>query len=176
VQPLTPRPWKAQQRKVRGKRKYFRQVLRDAEAFHVDVDPPCWWDFWHYHADWPGLGNLGWRYRFEHLRALAVVFSKVLEASRTIPVPFQTWISLDVGDAGNDAVFIHSPNPNESNFPFKPDATWGLAALDETMAALLPGLRLRVGRLVWPGQDGNGAPCMFTSYLIYSPDTGVPLE
>jgi hypothetical protein len=142
----------------------------------LDLDPPCWWDFWHYHADWPGWGNLGWRYRLEHLRALTVVFRKVLEASPSIPVPFQTWMSLDVDDAGYDGVFVHTPNPNRSNFPFKPDATWGVGALDETMAALLPGLRLRTARCTWVGEDGDGAPSVSTTYLVYSPDTGVPLE
>jgi hypothetical protein len=175
VQPLSPRPWKAPQRKFRGKRKYFRQVLRQAGAFRLDVDPP-WWDFWHHHADWPGWGNLSWKCRLAHLRALAIVFHKVLEASPRIPLPFQTWILLNVDDAGYDGVYVHSHNPNHSNFPFKPEATWGVGALDETMAALLPSLRLRTARCTWVGQDDEGAPSVTTTYLVYSPDTGVPLE
>jgi len=197
VQPLPPRPWKAPQRKFRGQAKYFRQVLRHAEAFRVDVDPQCWWDFWHYHADWEGWGNLGWRYRLEHLRALAVVFRRVLEASPSIPVPVQAWISLDLDDARDDAVFIHSPNPNRPDFPFYPDAparealkglsgegarattascTWGVGTLDATFAALLPERRLRVGRCSWPGENDDCVPCVRTAYVVYSPDAGVPLE
>jgi hypothetical protein len=196
VKPLRPRPWKAPRSKFRGKRKYFRKVARRAEAFRVDLNPPCWWDFWHYHADWPGWGNLGWRYRLEHLRALAVVFRRVLEASPSIPVPFQTYIFVYARDAGQDGVYIHSPNPNEPNFPLNVAAAmrswelvngdaagnesatciWADAALDETWAALLPGLRLRVARTSWPGKDEEGAPCVETAYYVYSPDAGVPLE
>lgn len=197
VKPFRTRPWKAPRRKFRGKRKYFRRVLRDAEAFRVDLDPPFWWDFWHYHADWRGWGNLGWKYRLEHLRALTIVFRKVLEASPSIPVPFQTWIYLYPADAGQDGVYIHTPNPNRANFPFNLNAAareaqerlsgdaaradsatciWADAALDETWAALLPGLRLRVARCSWPGEDDDGAPCVETDYYVYSPDAGVPLE
>ena len=53
--------------RFRGQRRYFRGVHRRAAAFHPDPHPGAWWNFWHYHADWPGWGNRGWRYRREHL-------------------------------------------------------------------------------------------------------------
>jgi hypothetical protein len=33
--------------------------------------------------------------------------------------PYQSWLFLDEDDAGQDAVFIHIPNPNKDNFTLK---------------------------------------------------------
>jgi hypothetical protein len=173
-------PSKAPRRKFRGKRRYFRKVLREAEAFQLDTTPGCWWEFWHYHADWRGWGNRRWAYRREHFRALAVVFRKVVDASASIPVPFQTWISIEVGDAGMDGVFVHSVNPNRDSFPCRIEgAIWaGSGPLHDEWSALLPGLRLRVGRssFVRPDEGDGGGPENVETYCVYSPYVGVSLE
>jgi hypothetical protein len=173
-------PSKAPRRKFRGKRRYFRKVLREAEAFQLDTTPGCWWEFWHYHADWRGWGNRRWAYRREHFRALAVVFRKVVDGSATIPVPFQTWISIEVGDAGMDGVFVHSVNPNRDSFPCRIEgAIWaGSGPLHDEWSALLPGLRLRVGRssFVRPDEGDGGGPENVETYCVYSPYVGVSLE
>ena len=83
------------QRKLRGKRRYFRRVARRASLEKVRACPDGWWDLWHYHADWPGWGNVKWRYRVEHIRALCTVYRSILDQSEAFATPFQTWISLD---------------------------------------------------------------------------------
>jgi hypothetical protein len=32
--------------------------------------------------------------------------------------PWQSWLVLDAGDSSQDAVFLHTPNPNRDNFPY----------------------------------------------------------
>ncbi|MBI2894135.1 MAG: hypothetical protein HYY06_11340 [Deltaproteobacteria bacterium] len=151
-------------------------MLREAEAFRVRVGPGSWWDLWHYHADWPGWGNVRWSYRLAHLRALAIVFRKVIDAMASIPTPFQTWVLLDVDDAGQDAVYIHSPNPNGSPFPLPTGGVWESAGIvHELMTVLLPGLELRVNRRSWRVEDEDGSR-LRTAYLVYSPVAGTPLE
>jgi hypothetical protein len=136
----------APRRRFRGQRRYFRRVHRDANAFAVDADPDAWWDHWHYHADWPGWGNRGWRYRREHVRALCRVFQTIVAARDRFATPFQTWIYISDEDAGQDATYLHTPSPNSSPFPFAPIlqriAPPPLAAF---VAPLLPELALEYG-------------------------------
>lgn len=68
-------------RRFRGKKRYFRRVSRDASTFRIEPGQGEWWDLWHYHADWPGWGNIRWRYRREHIRALAAVFEHIARSA-----------------------------------------------------------------------------------------------
>lgn len=131
--------------------------MREAGNFELHESP--WWNCWHYHADWEGWGNLRWTYRREGLRALALVFRRI---AQTPPAePFQLWIYLDQSDAGQDAVYLLSPNPH-SPFPFHPDTHWNDFPLLQLMRELLPDYELRIGH-----DQG---------FFIYSPSVGVPLE
>ncbi len=144
-------------RKFRGKKRHFRKMLRKAGDFELHESP--WWNYWHYHADWEGWGNLRWAYRREGLRALALVFRRI--AQRPPAEPFQLWICLDGADAGQDAVYLHSPNPH-SPFPFHPEVVCDDHRLLALMRELLPEFELRIGHSL--------------GFFIYSPSVGVPLE
>lgn len=177
--PLPTNPRRAPLRKFRGKRRYFRRLHDEATAFRLDVTPESWWNHWHRHVDRRGWGNLAWRYRREHLRALAAIFRTVLAAA---PTPFQAWIYLNERDAGEDAVFLHSPNPH-TPFPFKHDAEHESPCasgydddIAETLRALLPGLRLRFYRCTFERDDLEGGQSTVTYRLVYSPDAGIPIE
>src|SRR5262245_33936914 len=118
---------RAQVRRIRGKGRHFRNVLRAAERFAIYPERDSWWDLWHYHADWRGFGNLGWRYRREYARALGIVFSRIVAVSDQFATPFQVFLSLQSTDAGGDAVYLHTPNPNGTPFPYVPKAmAWGM--------------------------------------------------
>lgn len=75
--------------------------------------------------------------------------------------PFQLWICLDGADAGQDAVYLHSPNPH-SPFPFHPEVVCDDHRLLALMRELLPEFELRIGHSL--------------GFFIYSPSVGVPLE
>jgi hypothetical protein len=176
VQSLSVNRAAAPMRKFRGKRRYFEGVDRQALAFRLRIEPDAWWDLWHYHADWPGWGNRRWKYRLRHLRALAVVFEKIAELAPSMGRPFQLWISINGEDAGQDATFLHSPNPNGTPFPLRLEqVVWS----DEgprgaALARLLPGHRLRFGRTSWVDPDDPAR--RLSSWLVCSPEIGVPLE
>ena len=102
-------------RKVRGRRRYYRALRRDADTF--EVRPSGWYDYMHWHADWPGLGNLRWRERRAHLAALFTMFRRLLTETVGWGEPHQVWLQIDAVDSSQDAVYLHSPNPNADNFP-----------------------------------------------------------
>ena len=64
-------------------------------------------------------------------------------------------------DAGQDAVYLHSPNPH-SPFPFHPEVVCDDHRLLALMRELLPEFELRIGHSL--------------GFFIYSPSVGVPLE
>jgi hypothetical protein len=129
----------APRKRFRGRRRYFRRVHREASAFELEVTGDAWWDLWHYHADWPGWGNLRGRYRREHLRALCRVFQTIALARERFATPFQLWIMLSGDDAGMDATYLHTPNANDTPFPFTPrlvpTATSPFASIVQPMLA-----------------------------------------
>jgi hypothetical protein len=170
---LSLHPSKAPQRKLRGKKRYFGRIIRKAESFSISPQAGDWWEFWHYHADWHGWGNLGWRLRLEHLRALVIVFRRICGAKMQFSTPFQTWIHLDADDAGHDATFLHSPNKNRDNFPWKPEKIKSSTSeLDPLVRKLFSDMSIRV--VLLDRSESSSRPN--TSCIIYSPDVGVPLE
>ena len=157
-------PAKAPRKKFRGKRAYFRRILKDASEFRLEVSSGDWWDLWHHHADWVGWGNLRWKYRKQHIEALRIVYDQCAAAMERCPQPFQLWMLLCPDDAGQDAVYVHTRNPNCDNFPYiPPDTTWCERSCDTPLAPK----PARIGFCVHEG---------ITCYFIYLRDIGIPLE
>jgi len=70
------KPGKAPKDKMRGKGRYFKDVRIQAEEFVRDITPERLDDHWHYHADWRGRGNRGWKYRRQHIEAMGADTSR----------------------------------------------------------------------------------------------------
>lgn len=104
-------------RKFRDARRYYRTLAREAAQFIVTLEPP-WFDLWHTHPDWHGDGNRSWKHRRRHLEAGFTMFRRVVEQLRDWPVPHQVWLVIDAVDSAQDAVYVHTPNPNADNFPY----------------------------------------------------------
>lgn len=162
-------------RRFRGKRRYFRRVLADAQEFSLGVGPGPSCEFWHYHADWPGWGNRSWRYRRQHLEALTVFYGKIEAGSQDFKAPFQAWLYVSGRDAGEDAVYLHAPGKN-GVFPFAPDGVeWGASPMQAAVEKLFPDTVIRVG--LSRAFDEHAEPARVTqSLFVYCPGVGTPLE
>jgi len=132
-------------RKVRGRRRYYRTLRRKAESFVVDSDGL--YDYMHWHADWPGLGNLRWRERREHLAVLFTMFRRLLAETRGWTTPHQVWLQIDAYDSAQDAVYLHTPNPNAENFPNDFAGTAWDAPIPERLRELVTDPMWQFGRL-----------------------------
>ncbi|MCM3758261.1 hypothetical protein M3197_12390 [Sporosarcina aquimarina] len=108
-------------KKFRGKRRYFRNLWREVEEgyIHLQFDNDAWFDFWHVHLDFFGLGDYSNKIRKEHIKAQITLYKNLLKRLKIFKKPYQSWIYLDLKDACMDAVFIHTPNPNDDNFPVR---------------------------------------------------------
>ena len=162
--------------RFRGQRRYFRHLARTAEGFDPGLTPASWADFSHVHLDWEGWGNRRWRYRRAHLEALVRVYRRFASQAPQLERPFQLWLFLSGRDAGEDAVYFHTPNPNGTAFPLQlGGATWGDPALTAFFAEQLPGPAPRVGVLT--AHDPHAEPARTTrSVYVYVPGVGEALE
>ncbi|MCP4350163.1 MAG: hypothetical protein GY795_32200 [Desulfobacterales bacterium] len=107
-------------KKIRGQRRYFNKLLNgDLEEYFARLDFYSWFDFWHDHPDWSGLGNTSWNHRKPHLKALLRRFDFLKTKLLNRKEDFQTFCIVDIDDSSQDAIYIHTKNPNYDNFPTK---------------------------------------------------------
>ena len=165
------------QRKFRGRRRYFRTLLDRSAQIDIGLDEGSWFDQWHDHPDWYGYGALSWKSRLAHLHALATAYRACAKQLEGLGEPYQVWMLVASDEPSNDAVFVHTANPNGTPFPWTfPggvewtgdfDVEWGVPLLSSHFEKLLPGLSMRAARLTFAGT---------TDYVVYSPAVGLPLE
>ncbi|WP_059173126.1 hypothetical protein [Bacillus sp. FJAT-27445] len=156
-------------KKFRGKRRYFRNLWSSATAEHFELDfgSEGWFDLWHTHLDFYGRGNSSLKIRKEHIRAHLALYKNLLEKLDTNEKPYQSWVQLNEEDAGLDAVYIHTPNPNEDNFPFKIEKLNWNCMIPEYLKDVINLEEFNVGYYTW---ESNGR------FIIQSKHKGTKLE
>ncbi len=86
-----------------------------------------WFDLWHTHSDWNGAGNRDPESRRVCLRALFSLWADAELLAEPLSCSWQSWLVIDPEDSGQDAVYLHTPNPNRDNFPYAFDGVaWGV--------------------------------------------------
>ena len=108
-------------RKVRGQRRYYGNLARVVDRVFVHDD---WYAHRHWHVDRHGLGNVSWPARRAHLVVLFALFRRVLELAKARTNPYQCFVVIEPYDSAQDAVYIHSPNPNGEEFPIPFGVDW----------------------------------------------------
>ncbi|PQV62426.1 hypothetical protein B1R32_1361 [Abditibacterium utsteinense] len=85
------------------------------------------------------------------------MFHNITHQLESYSKPYQMWICLDLEDAGQDAVFFYTPNPqsdlpSHSPFPLQlPDVNWGFSEMEKFLHAWLSPMPLRAG--IGKGKD-----------------------
>jgi hypothetical protein len=155
-------------KKFRGKRRYFRNLWRAVTTAHFDLDfgNEGWFDLWHTHLDFFSVGNISLKVRREHIKAHLALYKNFLEKLDTLEKPYQSWIKLDGEDAGLEAVYIHTPNPNEDNFPFKIENLNWDCTNPKTFKDLINLEEFNVGHYIWESKG---------SFIIQSKNKGSKL-
>lgn len=110
-------------KKRRGLKRYYRNL-----SIQNDFDkmtwlnfnkPDHWFDRWHLHFDWEGYGNKSFKRRKPHLDKLFRHFEILVNKTKLLQIDFQLFAMIWDFDSYNDALYLHSPNPNGSPFPYK---------------------------------------------------------
>lgn len=128
--------------------------------------PKSWFDLWHTHVDWRGKGNGNWIVRKRSITKLLRLYEEFKEALKKYPHDYQLWIAIDVMDSGQDAVYIHTKNPNADNFPLKVPGDKIIRTRNAKLQAFLLSCGFEIIR--YKSKDGY-------LYLLYDRMTGIPL-
>lgn len=112
-------------KKLRGKKRYYRKLFARATNYRLKLTEDSWFDMWHTHLDWLGIGDRGMKPRKQHILALFELHTNLCTQLQLFSKPYQIWITIHKKDSGQDAVFVHSPNENRNEFPYKfSHVTW----------------------------------------------------
>jgi hypothetical protein len=110
-------------KKHRGLRRYYKKLALENDldkAIWLDFDnTESWFDNWHLHFDWRGYGNNSFKRRKPHLDKLIRHFDLFVDKTKKLKIDFQLYAIILDFDSSSDAIFLHTPNPNNNQFPFK---------------------------------------------------------
>lgn len=111
--------------------KYEQQAMMNLDQLALDG----WFDFWHQHLDWKGKAN----------RAPDLVAQALLRLHRHLDTRFShrrqqiQIFTLICPNTADSAVYLHSENSNQNNFPYIfPEIDWNCE-----LPAALQGLELQ---------------------------------
>jgi hypothetical protein len=105
----------------RGLKRYYKNLQTKNNSWSglnfTDPDK-AWFDLWHTHFDWRGYGNDSFKRRKPHLDKLFKHFDLLADRAKYLKTDYQIWATLLDFDSYSDALFLHTPNPNQDNFPW----------------------------------------------------------
>jgi hypothetical protein len=107
-------------KKMRGKRRYYRTLATKNDLTAVIAGfgkEDCWFNHWHDHFDWHGLGDNSFKRRKPHFDCLFRHFEICAQNSHKLRTDFQLFALINDNDSGQDALYIHTPNPYNTTFP-----------------------------------------------------------
>lgn len=155
-------------KKFRGKKRYFRNLWRETkgELYNLDFGKEGWFDLWHTHLDFYGVGNNSLKIKREHIKANIALLYSLLEELQTLEKPYQSWIEIVDEDASLDAIYIHTPNPNEDNFPLKIEKLNWNCTVPNYLKDIIDLKEFNVGHYKWDS---------YNSYIIQSKNNELKL-
>jgi hypothetical protein len=98
-------------------RDYYRKLSKKSRTFSIRMDKKHWCDLYHEHFDWDGKGNASKTDRVKHLNALFRALRRTRVELSTYGRPYQLFAYIDLDNSANDALYVHTPNPNGTPFP-----------------------------------------------------------
>ncbi|WP_461791427.1 hypothetical protein [Pedobacter sp.] len=108
-------------KKHRGLKRYYKNLaskIDDWSGLNFTDPKFAWFDLWHTHFDWRGYGNESFKKRKPHLDKLFRHFELLEQKVKCLETDFQIWATILDSESANDALFLHTPNPNHDNFPW----------------------------------------------------------
>ncbi|WP_152559891.1 hypothetical protein [Hymenobacter sp. IS2118] len=110
-------------KKRRGLKRYYKSLLTANDFEKVtwlDLDNvETWRKNWHHHFDWYGYGDNSFKKRKPHLDKLFRHFELFIDRTKNLDQSFQLYAVLLDFDSSSDALFLHTPNQDNNQFPFK---------------------------------------------------------
>lgn len=106
-------------RKLRGRRRYFRRLQREADAIIQRLHSNELFELWHHHFDFRCYGEWSARLRFAHRRLLFDTFARARAAAASSGRSTQIFVQLSTPDrCGEDALYCHTRRDGSADAPY----------------------------------------------------------
>jgi hypothetical protein len=132
--------------------RYWREMDRSAHRSLASLDFESWFDFWHTHLDWRGRGS---RCR-ENREAEIHLGYKVFEAAHTLSMgatkQIQVWLTV-CHNSLDDAVYLHSENPNGTAFPYEFDGVEWDSVEQPVLNEIIDKAVYKIGKIQYDSGD-----------------------
>ncbi len=109
-------------KRQRGLKRYYKNLIvkNDLDKRKIDFSSvDAWFDNSHWHFDWNGYGNNSFKRRKPHLDKLFRHFDLLVDKTKELKSDFQLYALLQDFNSSYDAIFLHTPNANNTQFPSK---------------------------------------------------------
>jgi hypothetical protein len=87
-------------------------------AFSLELSDESWFDLMHWHPEIDGAGNEAPAAREKSVLLAKQYLTAAMRELRAWTQESQCWCLFDAADSGQDAVYVHTRNPNRENFPY----------------------------------------------------------
>ncbi|KAA5531798.1 hypothetical protein [Paenimyroides baculatum] len=135
-------------------------------ALNFSGDNDSWFDLWHIHTDFEGEGNTDFVTRRTSLDKLLQEYKRYKCELEKYPHPYQIFMIIDENDSSEDAVYIHTKNPNSDNFPLKIEAGKDWTCTNKQLAEFMKQTNFYI-------VEATHSESKF--YYLFECDTGVSL-
>jgi hypothetical protein len=112
-----------------------RKLRTESARFLVNLEAKKWCDLWHTHFDWDGEGDAGWVIRRQYLNALLRALSRARRELAKANIPYQLFAAIYPRSSGEDALYVHTANPNSTEFPIQFDDADEVQSLPPLLAS-----------------------------------------
>jgi len=126
--------------------RYYVKLHKKSSRFAVRLDKKKWCDLYHEHFDWDGKGNVSRVHRIRHLNALLHALRRARIELAAYGKPHQLFAYIDLKNSADDALYVHTPNPNGSEFPNPIESVSVLVRPPSILAARVDANRYEVRR------------------------------
>lgn len=115
-------------------RSYYRKLRIKADRFKADLPRKKWCDLWHTHVDWDGIGNKSWVDRRKHVNALLRMLCRARLELAQASLPCQLFVTIYPHSSADDAIYLHTANPNGTPFPHEYTGSTDVTSLPPLLA------------------------------------------
>ena len=99
----------------------------ESGALARQLEGVSWFDLWHTHVDWSAQAEHAPERCSHHFLELFTIWDEVDRIGCQLKTPWQSWVLIDPVSPSEDAVYLHTLNPNQDNFPYPfEDVKWGV--------------------------------------------------
>jgi len=160
--------------KLRGKKRYYRNLVNEEPPAGLNFDDPDknWFDLYHQHIFNKDFNNHSWKSRKQHLDALFDLSDKYEKLLIKFQKDYQYWIYINETDSDLDAIYLHTENPNNSEFPLKVKNSPELRSENTNIEEYLLKKDFKIVRTM--ALDDNGEKTI--NYYLQKPGKGIDIE